>query len=168
MTTLFKTYRIIAIVMLLSTIPWNNLFAQNSVRIMGNIQDGADENFLSYATVGLILRTDSSLVSATISDENGDFMIEAVPGSDYQLQISYVGYETITQSLKADGKDDLILGSIYLQKETVNLEEAVVVGERLKAKTLANSTVFYMNEKTYAVSNTGSDILQHIPGVNIG
>jgi hypothetical protein len=143
-------------------------YAQNSVRILGHIVDEANAEALPYATVALYRQADSSLVSGTLSSEEGNYSFGAVPAVDYYLEISYVGYTTMTQDLSVGGYTEYKADTIHLQTESIALEEAFVVGERVKVRSGGNSTTYFVNAKASAAASTGSDILQHIPGLTVG
>jgi hypothetical protein len=143
-------------------------FAQNPVRILGHILDETNGSDLPYATVALYNIADSSLVSGTLSNDKGNYSFGAVPASDYRLEVSYVGYTSVTQLLHLEGSMDYFVDTIYLQSKSIELEEAFVVGERVKVKTEGNSTIYFVNAKASAASSTGSDLLQHLPGVSLG
>jgi len=55
-----------------------------------------------------------------------------------------------------DLKNDFNTGIILLQQKSVTLGEVVVVGERMKAKTEPDKTIYYMNKKMYDASDNGS------------
>lgn len=166
-TILFKN-KSRAIVLLLCTILVNILCAQSTSNIKGNIHDGENNAVLAFASIGLYRCADSSLVQVTISNDQGEFMFNALPVSDYYLTVHYMGYKPLNASVHKDTNGHYSVGDIYLEPETEYLEEVVFIGERIKAKKSDNSIKYYINAKTYAVSNTGSDILKNIPGVTIG
>ena len=66
-----------------------------------------------------------------------------------------------------DLTDNYNTGTILLQEKSVTLGEIVVVGERMKAKTEADKTTYFMNEKIYDASDNGVDMLSYIPGVQV-
>jgi outer membrane receptor for ferrienterochelin and colicin len=130
--------------------------------------DEANGKALPYATVALYRQADSSLVSGTLSSDKGDYRFESVLADDYRLEISYVGYMTVAKDLHVEGTKEFFADTIRLKMESVELEEALVVGERVKVKTEGNSTTYFINTKASAASSTGSDLLQYIPGVGMG
>jgi len=153
---------IVAIVISLST-----LHAQQKQFIKGVIIDKKNNQAVSYANITLYDATDSTLVSGTISNVDGEFNLSPVTIGSYKLRISEVGYELETKNIDLTNKSSCNIGVIFLQESVIKLDEAVVVGERIKAKTDVDKTIFFMNKKMYDVSNTGTDILKHIPGIQV-
>lgn len=54
---------------------------------------------VQYATVALLSVADSSLISGTVTDEQGIFKIEVSESMPYLLAVSYVGYKRSIQRL---------------------------------------------------------------------
>ena len=50
----------------------------------------------------------------TLTEDDGSFVIHRVPAGNYELEISQIGYETITQQVQVDG-DKTIAVSIQLK-----------------------------------------------------
>lgn len=61
--------------------------------VKGKIIDKESHKPVEFATV---LLTNTTFSTGTISNENGDFKIEKVPVGRVALQVSFVGYESIT------------------------------------------------------------------------
>ena len=76
-------------------------FAQSN--LAGKVQDTQSAP-IAYATVSL-LRTDSTLVTGTITDDAGAFALSA-PSGKYLLQVSYIGYRTVCQTVKTGDKNE--------------------------------------------------------------
>ena len=56
---------------------------------------------------------------------------------------------------------------IYLQDTAILINETVVIGEKVKAKSETGKTTFFMTKKMLDASITGSDVLKFIPGIQI-
>ncbi len=100
----------------------------------------------------------------TATDLEGNFVLNDVP-DDATLQVSYVGYRTLTVSVK--GKTAL---SLTLQEDSESLDEVVVVGYgTMKKSDLTGSVGSVSAEKLVARGATSiSDALQgSVPGVSI-
>ena len=96
-------------------------FAQTN--IAGKVQD-TQSNPIAYATVSL-LRSDSSLVTGAITDDAGAFALSA-PSGKYLLQVSFIGYQTVCQSVRTGSKDLLLT----LHEETEQLGEVEVKAKK--------------------------------------
>jgi len=145
----------------------STLHAQQKQFITGVLMDKKSNQLVSYANVALYNATDSTLVSGTTSNVDGEFNLGPAIIGNYKLRVSEVGYEQVTKSIDITDKSNYNIGVILLQERVIELNEAVVVGERLKAKADVDKTIFFMNKKIYDASNTGTDILKHIPGIQV-
>ena len=120
---------------------------------------------LPFVTVSL-LRPDSSLVTGTISGDDGSFRLVLSPSSGkekYILKASYIGYETQCVNLSAE-TDTLI---IRLHEESEQLAEIVVLQKAPLVERRMDKIVMNVASSPFAVGNNGKDILKKAPGVHI-
>ena len=121
---------------------------------------------LPFVTVSL-LKADSSLVTGTISCDDGSFRLSlSFPSSDkvnYILKASYIGYET--QYLNLSAATDTII--IRLHEETEQLAEVVVLQKAPLVERRMDKIVMNVASSPLAVGNNGKDILKKAPGVHI-
>ena len=138
---------------------------QPKFHIKGQLKDQQNMQAVSFATVALRRASDSTLITGTSCNIDGEFDIESVPSGKYCLIISAIEFNHVTKNI--DLTDNFNTGTILLQEKSVALSEVVVVGERMKAKTDADKTTYFMNEKMYGASENGVDMLSYIPGVQV-
>jgi len=141
------------------------LNGQQNNSIKGNLKDRQTMQAVSFATVALQRVSDSVLITGTASNPDGDFTIGPVADGSYRLIISAIGYDHETRNLELGGNYDA--GTILLQERSVELDEIIVVGDRLKARSEDGKITYLMNNKMYDASNTGVDILRYIPGIQV-
>ena len=142
-----------------------SLLAQNSVTIKGKILDKNTQVPLEAATVYFSSAKDSTLIDYTITDKNGLFKINTKKIiNPVFLKISYMGYQTYKQELKAitESKD---FGILYLTENSNVLGEVVIKSEappiRIKKDTLEfNASSF----KVRPDANVEA-LLKELPGV---
>jgi len=120
-----------------------------------------------FANVALIKVTDSTLLDGTMADENGEFKMSPVPMGKYKLVAMVIGYKPYTECIDVVSKDVTYAGIILLQDTAIVLKEAVISTDRLKAKSERDKTVFFMTKKMLDASNTGTDVLKLIPGIQV-
>jgi hypothetical protein len=138
---------------------------QQKLNIKGQLKDQQNMQAVSFATVALRRLSDSTLITGTSSNLDGEFQIGSIPVGKYSLIISAIEFNRVIKSI--DLKNDFNTGIILLQEKSVTLGEVVVVGERMKAKTEPDKTIYYMNKKLYDASDNGVDMLSYIPGVQV-
>jgi outer membrane receptor protein involved in Fe transport len=145
----------------------NRINAQEKQSITGKLVDVKSNQTVSYANVALIKASDSSPVGGTISDDNGVFTISPAPSGNYKLFISVIGYKPVTQNINVVNPGVADAGIIFLQDTAIMIKETVVIGERVKAKSEADKTTYFMTKRMLDASSTGTDVLKLIPGVQI-
>jgi hypothetical protein len=138
---------------------------QQKLNIKGQLKDQQNMQPVAFATVALRRLSDSTLITGTSSNLDGEFQIGSIPAGKYSLIISAIEFSRMVKNI--DLKNDFNTGIILLQQKSVTLGEVVVVGERMKAKTEPDKTIYYMNKKMYDASDNGVDMLSYIPGVQV-
>jgi Outer membrane protein beta-barrel family/CarboxypepD_reg-like domain len=138
---------------------------QLKLYIKGQLKEQKSMQPVAYATVALRRLSDSTLITGTSSNPDGEFDIESVPSGKYCLIISSIEFERVIKNI--DLTKDYNTGNIFLQEKSLTLSEIVVVGERMKAKASPDKTTYFMNEKLYDASDNSVDVLKYIPGVQV-
>lgn len=115
--------------LLLANMGW----AQQSQNIRGQIIDTDSEMTLIGATVQVI-----SLEPAlgAVTDFNGNFALEQVPLGRHILEVSYLGYETVTipNVVLTAGKE--VIMDFKLEESLTQLDEVVVIAETEKDQSI--------------------------------
>lgn len=147
-----------------------NGFGQNPklASIKGKIIEAQSKTPLAYAAVRILKNSDSTLVSGGISDEKGQFSLEA-PYGDYHAVVEFLGYQPIkipSFSVSA-GKNSLDLGTISLSASAQNLQEVVVQGEKSSMELALDKKIFNVGKDLANAGGTASDILSNIPSVSV-
>jgi outer membrane receptor protein involved in Fe transport len=139
-----------------------------SVNISGVLLDSTRNEGLPFVHVLLKNEGDSSFVSGTITNENGEFELKNITPNSYLLYISYFGYKKLYKALYVGESTEFVnLGTILLIEKTQSLGEVVVTAKQAEI----NSK---MDKKSYSVednlSQSGGSVLQameNLPGITI-
>ena len=113
-------------------------FAQYQVK--GRVLDPTGEG-LPGVTVSV---TSESLTEGTITDTEGAFKISVSEKGDYELELRFLGFKTITQSLQIGNKEIYNLGQISLVEDEIQLQSVEVIG---RARTDYNSDYSFSASK---------------------
>jgi outer membrane receptor protein involved in Fe transport len=146
--------------LLLSLLVVSHLHAQS---ISGQLLDENDEP-IPFAAVTLHKAKDGSLMKATISAEEGRFILNEISAGKYELKISSLGYAGFTKNIDFDGSI-LELGILRLNTSTQELEEVTVVTEKPMVQVLADKTVFNVENTINATGTSAFELLRKAPGV---
>ena len=127
---------------------------------------GADNNLpLEAATVHLETIKDSTLVTYSITEQDGSFVLEDKTGyKNLNLIVSYVGYKTLKREINLN-KSTLSLGKIDLEVSNA-LDEVVI---KTSAPVTIKKDTLEFNVKSFKTKKdaTVEDLLKKLPGVEI-
>lgn len=158
-------------ILLLAFIPFH-LFAvaqgNDAIIITGQLQESGTDKTLPFATLGLYALPDSSIIANTLTEADGRFVLEAMPGKYYAL-FQYVGYENHFLSpldIRA-GQDTLRLGTIEMATAAIALEEVEVRAERSQMEFKLDKRVFNVGKDLTNAGNNAADILDNVPSVSV-
>lgn len=162
-----KAYRHLRVVLFLSLLSWT-VVAQQSVTVQGAVIEKETNEPLEQATVRLLNVKDSTLVRGMATLKGGRFSIPNVKPGTYLLNVSFVGFEPLYESLRITGKVNPVkLGKLYLSESGIMLDQAVVTG-KAPEMVVRNDTLEY-NADSYKVAEGSvlEDLLKKMPGVEI-
>jgi hypothetical protein len=141
-------------------------FGQTGYVIRGTVTDSSGQP-VPYANIVIRELPDSSLVGGTISGEQGHFSFKHKFPGEYLCTASFIGYESGSSTIHLIDGVKVDSCSFVLNREPTVIDELVIRENRLKAKQGVDRTTYYMNKKLYAASQTGTDLMNMIPGVNV-
>ena len=139
--------------------------AQNTGSVSGRVLDAQSQLPLGGATV-LIVGTSTGVVT----DAEGYFKIEEIPAQSYNIEVSYLGFETQTlynYIIKSVGNIPL---RFELEEVAENLEEVVLVQSPFKTSKetpLSTQTFSAVEIETYPGGNNDiTKVVQSMPGIS--
>lgn len=126
-----------------------SIFSQN---LEGKIIDVTTQETLPFVNVAIMNVKDSSVVTGTVSDEEGKFSV-TIPDGEFFVRISFIGYETYISDITSQD-----MGVIKLNPSKEMLSEVVVTG---------NAKMFRMSNEgiTADVQNTSLKNIGTLPDV---
>lgn len=142
---------------LLALILSPSLFSQSTVS--GKILDDNDEPLIG-ATVQLVGTT-----KGAITNLEGTFSLSNVENGDYELKISFFGFEDIVESISVSG--DIDLGQFTMVSEIIGLEEVQVLADIVEERKtpVAISTIGAKQLDERYTNLSLADAIQNTPGV---
>lgn len=135
--------------------------------VKGKLIDTIGKQPITGATVSVLNAKDSSLATFTLSNKQGAFEIKGLTEGDYQLVISYQGYETVRKPVSITAAAKAVdLGQINPAKDVKTLGEVVVTG--IVPVVIKQDTVQFNADAFKTRPNaTVEDLLKKIPGVQV-
>jgi TonB-dependent receptor len=134
----------------------SNAFAQETGRITGEITDQSTGETLAGATVQIV-----GTNRGVVTDQNGRFNLTNVTAGTVELQISYIGYERITETVTVMANEDT--------EVNFSLRWDSVEGEEISITAQAQGQIRAINEQrsSNTISNiVSSDRIRELPDVN--
>jgi hypothetical protein len=141
-------------------------FSQTTYTIKGSLIDTASAT-LPFASVFLLNPTDSSLVTYTKADDNGNFLFKNLKKTNYLLKATYVGYLPYQIFVKFNNEPLVEVGKLKLKSIQKDLFE-VVVRTAKAPLTIKGDTIEYDARKfKVPPGSTVEDLLRRLPGMQI-
>lgn len=135
------------------------------ITISGTVLDKETGQPLEYATLVLSSIQDPSKVNGGITDIDGKFAVEVMPGQ-YKASIEYIGYKTVNLS-KTDFTENTNLGTISLSISAAELEGVEVVAEKTTVEVRLDKRIYNIGKDITTSGATISDALNNVPSVNV-
>lgn len=134
------------------------------VSISGTVR-AENEEPVAFANVLLLNSVDSTLISGTITGQDGSFILKSRPG-DFLLNLSMVGYHpAYFQLTLGHFTNGLPLGIIYLKEDATQLEDVVVIAHRPLYEKEPGKTIVNVQNSITAAGSTALEVLEKSPGV---
>jgi hypothetical protein len=124
---------------------------------------------VEYATAALLNAKTNQLVTGSVSNEKGEFVIEKVPVGEYKLAVSMVGYQKVeTEAFALADKNHLVVDKqIVLNESTQQLAEATVTARRMFIEQKVDKMVINPDASILMSTDNVMDILKQLPGVSV-
>ena len=110
--------------------------------ISGQLIDAEFGEPMAQATIQLFTVTDSVFVGGTVSDNRGNFSVEAPNNGTFRLKISSVGFQTIQRDVTLRRGQNQELGTLLMSPESIMLKEAVITGRAAQVIVKKDTLVF--------------------------
>ena len=145
-----------------------SLAAQKNGSVRGIAFDTLSKSPVPSATISVLDRKDSSLVTFTMTDNVGRFELKGIPDGEYRLLISHVNYYNSNNFFKIEeGNKSRDFGQIVMNDRTKVLEEVVVQNEAPPV-TMVGDTVQYNAGSFKTIPNANVEqLLKKLPGVKV-
>ena len=137
--------------------------------ISGQVQDAAAGTGLASASVEIRSASDSSLVTGTLTDDAGRFVVPGVMPGSYYARVTYIGYEVkVVDGIQlSPAAPRAELGVIGLATAAVELEGITVESQRSAVQLAVDRTIYNAREMPATAGGTATDVLRNVPAVEV-
>lgn len=119
------------------------------------------------ATVQLFWAADSSFVGGTISNERGNFSVEAPSNGTFRLKISSVGFMPLEREITLRKNQNVELGNLLMSPEAVVLKEAVVTARAAQVVVRKDTLVYNPDAYRTPEGSAVEELIKRMPGADI-
>jgi len=139
---------------------------KNSFVLVGQVIDNSSKQPVEYATVTLLRKSDRAVLNGTTTDMEGKFILTGKEKS-VVLEVSFIGYESVTieDIVFQNGKVDL--GEIKLGTDAQMLDEVVVRAEKSTTEFRLDKRVFNVGQDLSTTGASALEVLNNVPSVNV-
>lgn len=138
---------------------------------------------IAFVNIALLNATDSALVSGSVSDSTGIFLLENIAPGEYLIKASFLGYQTTYSarfhagetspragetSAHAEGTAPVHhAGTLIMKQDAGLLQSVTVTGQKPLIEQKIDRTVLNVENSILAQGNTALEVLEKAPGVMI-
>ena len=163
-------FRIILFLFFASILP---IQAQNS-SLTGRVVDAEGGDGLAKATVQLFVLSnrkgggvDTTFVSGTFTDAQGQFSLSDIKAGAFLLRLSYLGYKPLERSVTVTRNRPQALGTIKMEADAVLLNEAVVTANVPKMVIKDDTVVYNADAFRVPEGSVIEALVEVLPGAKI-
>ena len=138
-----------------------------NVQIKGQVVDSLTNETVSYATVRIAEKSDSTLLKAVAADDKGKFQLSVDKAGEYILSIDYTGKNTVNTDIVIDEQKVLDLGKILMTDNSQLLSEVVISAQRPLVQIDLDKIIYSMENDPEAKTNNVLDMLRKVPLVTV-
>ena len=147
---------------------WTIVYSQKTGSVKGIVFDTISKQPVVAATITVLQRSDSSLVTFTMTNSSGIFSLNNIGYGDYRLLITHISYHNSNKYFLINDKNKNVdLGNVIVYDKEKVLEEIVLLAEAPPV-TLVGDTVQY-NAGSFKTKPNAvvEDLLKKLPGVQV-
>ncbi len=166
--------RILAIltILFLSYLGRGEVYAQPgkaTYLVKGKVIESGSKNNLQYVNVAIFSIKDSTLVTGSITDENGEFEIVLKRPGKFYLTVDFVGYEKIMNSeiVLSPDNEEYDAGIIVLKQSSIGINEVEVVAEKPFLSYKIDRKVVDVSKNPMAQGGTAVEALDNVPSIDV-
>ncbi len=144
-------------------------FAQTG-SITGKIADTETGESVPFASVAVFSGEWDSPVKGSVSQDNGDFLIDGLSYETYGLVISFIGFQsdTIRGIVLSRQSPDINIGQVNLGTSSFALEEVEISAMSKTVKSNIDRKTYRTDDFETAKGGTAVDVLNKLPSISVG
>ncbi|CAA9237894.1 MAG: TonB-dependent receptor [uncultured Adhaeribacter sp.] len=149
--------------------PVGSLAPKGNARINGTVLDAATQQPISFATVTLADPATGKALDGALCDDKGKFSITNLGSGNYQVVVSFIGYETRTISnVRVSDRNAVVnLGEVKINSATQTLKEVTIEAQRALVEEKVDRTVYNAENDATNRGGDATDVLRKVPMLSV-
>lgn len=142
---------------------------EGTCEISGVVIDGATGTPMEFATVALLRGSKERTTDGAVTDDKGRFRIRKIKKGTYNLEIGFLGYETLKLGPYELKEDDLKIkiDEVVLSPLTQALDEVVVTADEVLVESRIDKLIYNAEKDLTNRGGNAGDVLRKVPGVTV-
>jgi hypothetical protein len=137
--------------------------------ITGALHDATTNEHVEYGSVVLFRSSDSSMVTGSLTDTKGKFLIEKIKTGKYYIRVQFIGYENkIIPNVNISNQNaDIKLGDISIQPNSSTLSGVVITSQKALITNNLDKKVITVDKNMAIGGGTATDVMENVPSVSV-
>jgi outer membrane receptor protein involved in Fe transport len=135
--------------------------------ISGVLVDLENKQPIEFASVAIYKIPDTVLVTGTITNAKGEFLLNKLTFGKYLIKSSFVGYQTNSKNIEIINASVNLSEPIYLTTSSLSLNEVQVTATRNEKQITIEKTKINVAQNISSVSGNVTDVLKSQSSVSI-
>lgn len=137
--------------------------------LRGKLIESLSPHPIEYGNVILFRQKDSTMLTGTITNPKGEFVIEKIPVGRYYAVFQFIGFETknVPDLMFNPRNPTIDLGEVKLSPTATSLEGVEITAERDVMLANLDKRVINVDKDLTGIGGTAVDIMQNIPSVTV-
>lgn len=141
-------------------------YSQQTGAVTGSVSDATDSKPLKSATVVLLDATGKTR-GGSVSDGRGRFVIGNISAGNYNLNVRYIGYDTLRKSVIITAADTLQLGTLLLKASSLLTDGVEVTGNAIRMEIKGDTAEYNAKQFKTDKNAVAEDMIRKMPGIEV-
>ena len=136
--------------------------------VTGKVIDHVSKKPIEYANIVVLNASDTSVVTGTVTNNQGIFNITGMRPGNYFIDVRFLGYDNFRiEKQFRPGNMQIDLGEISIHPAAVNLQNVTVEGKRSPISYQIDKKVIDVSQMETVASGNATDVLENVPSVTV-
>jgi outer membrane receptor protein involved in Fe transport len=137
-------------------------------KITGVVVDSTDQKPVSFATITLTLLGSQKPISGAVADEKGEFAITKIPTGEYNVAVSFIGYNTMNKVVTiSDKANNVNMGKIVVRPAVTELKEVTVEGKKDLIEEKVDRMIYNADQDATSKGGDATEVLRRVPMLSV-